>query len=77
MEAGARNKKVLVLGLLALVAMAVGLAIGVVLVSVGINNEDNEMVNTEDSEELGEYNTVVEVFNASGSASTTASGSGE
>ena len=57
--------------------MAVGLAIGVVLVSVGINNEDNEMVNTEDSEELEEYNTVVEVFNASGSASTTASGSGE
>ena len=77
MEAGARNKKVLVLGLLALIAMAVGLAIGVVLVSVGINNEDNEMVNTEDSEELEEYNTVVEVFNASGSASTTASGSGK
>ena len=78
MEAGARNKKVLVLGLLALVAMAVGLVFGIILIKASIGDGSNEAIDDNvEFEEVENYDTVIEVFNAEGSASTTVSGSGK
>ncbi len=78
MEVGTRYKKVLVLGLMVLVVV-VGLVFGIILIKASIDDGSNEAIdnNNGGSEEIENYDTVIEVFNAEGSASTTVSGSGK
>lgn len=78
MEVGTRYKKVLVLGLMVLVVV-VGLVFGIILIKASIGDGSNEAIDNDNggSEEIENYDTVIEVFNAEGSASTTVSGSGK